>query len=361
MKEGLTLSALAAEIERQNTVKRDFVADTRKASLSEDMKSVVLSNGSKGSLGTYPIREYAHSQIAEQLKLYRRDYDRLRTEVPDLYAQLVNGLFQRQPKERMFRTLDGELRAVVSNRYRRLDNYDLAKAVLPEIARMAQSTGAQVISSAFTETKLHLKVLFPKIEAKVPKVGDVVQSGLSISNSEVGDGRVVVDPLVYTLACLNGMIVPNYGLKKLHVGRKFDSTDEAYEILSDETRELDDAAFWSAVIDMVRAMSKPEVFEGIVAKLGEATEDKITADVPEVVELVGKKFGYTEATQAGILGHLIAGGDLTRYGMLNAITRQSQDEDDYETATKLENDGGRILELAPTEWQRIAERVKTKH
>jgi hypothetical protein len=353
VKEGLTLSQLAAEIERQNAVKRDFAADTRKVSVTEDMKQVVLANGKPENAQSFGISAYAHDQLAERLKLYRRDYQRLAQDHPDLLAPLVNGLLHREPKEAMLRVLDGKVRAVVSNRYRRLDNFDLAKAVLPVLSEIPD---LRVESTNFTETRLYIKAVFPMVQAEV-KVGDVVQAGIVVSNSEVGDGRVSVEPLVFRLICLNGLIVPDYGLKQQHVGRKHDTLDDSYELYTDETRQLDDAAFWSKVVDTVRAMSKPEVFEGIVAKLRSATRDKITAPVQDVVELVGKRNGYTEGTQAGILQHLIAGGDLSRYGLLNAVTRQSQDEESYESATQLEKDGGRILELAPTDWKRIAERV----
>ena len=41
---------------------------------------------------------------------------------------------RQQVDRRMIRTLDGRVRSVLSYRYRRLDNFDLAENVLPIIA-----------------------------------------------------------------------------------------------------------------------------------------------------------------------------------------------------------------------------------
>jgi hypothetical protein len=39
----------------------------------------------------------------------------------------------------MLRTLDGQVRAVLSDRYRRLDNFDLAESVLPILQQCRKS------------------------------------------------------------------------------------------------------------------------------------------------------------------------------------------------------------------------------
>ena len=68
-------------------------------------------------------------------------------------------------------------------------------------------------------------------------VGDRVQAGVMISNSEVGLGAVTVQPLVYTLACTNGMVVNSLGDRKTHVGRAAKGIED-FGIISDETKRL---------------------------------------------------------------------------------------------------------------------------
>ena len=61
----------------------------------------------------------------------------------------------------------------------------------------------EIVSSEVTEAKLYLKIVNHRVEAKC--IGDIVQAGVVISNSEIGLGAVAFFPLVYTLACTNGL------------------------------------------------------------------------------------------------------------------------------------------------------------
>ena len=47
-------------------------------------------------------------------------------------------------------------------------------------------------------------------------------------------------------------------------------------------------------------------------------------------------------------------GDLSGFGLVNAVTHYSQDVDDYDRATDFEALGGKLIELAPTEWKGLA-------
>lgn len=352
MKSGLTLTQMAQEIERQNAAKRDFIADSRKLSFSHDMETITMKNGGMEPLGVFPVNTHAHRQTAEHLDVPTKFYDSLRTRHPDLLATTVNALFEREPERRMVRVLDGRIRALLSDRFRPLDNFDLANAVLPVLSDAPEM---RIESTQFTEARFYIKAVFPRIQSQV-RVGDVVQAGIVISNSEIGAGSVSVLPLIYRLLCSNGLIAPESGQRRYHTGKRIGGAEgEAFEMFSDRTRQLDDAAFWAKVQDIVRGVMNQEIFEGIVDKLREATGDRISASIADVIEVTSKHFGYNKKTSDGILSHLAAGGDLTRYGLINAITRQSQDEEDYELATRLEADGGAILELPRSDWREIAE------
>ena len=65
--------------------------------------------------------------------------------------------------------------------------------------------------------------------------------------------------------------------------------------------------------------------------------------------------GFSKQEGSGILRHLIEGGDISRYGVLNAITRFSQDVEDYDRATELETAGGAVLEMRAKDWRDIAQ------
>ena len=59
---------------------------------------------------------------------------------------------------------------------------------------------------------------------------------------------------------------------------------------------------------------------------------------------------FTEEEGGGILRHFADGGDLSQYGLLNAVTRFSQDVESYDRATELERIGGQVLELSPRDF-----------
>jgi hypothetical protein len=73
-----------------------------------------------------------------------------------------------------------------------------------------------------------------------------------------------------------------------------------------------------------------------------------------VVEVTAKRFGLTEPERGQVLRHLVDGGDLSRYGLANALTRASQDVESYDRATDLERLGGMIVELPRQAWQELA-------
>jgi hypothetical protein len=349
MKIGRSLTSLAAEVERITNTAKDYVADTRKLSMSDDGSSILLDVMEKTEkLG---INDYSHDQIGAKLGIPAAYYDIMREKAPALLARNVNHWFTSSPENRLLRTVDGRVRAFLSDRYRPLDNFDLMQAVLPSIL----AAGCKVESCELTETRLYIKAVSQKIMAKV--VGDVVQAGLVVSNSEVGAGSCKVEPLVWTLRCANGMIAEDYSMRKYHVGKGKNgqhdadgSVSGAREFFRDETIQADDKAFWLKVRDTVDGTLNESKFQAIVDKLNGATRVKIDADPVKVVERVAKKFSWSEGEQGSVLNQLVAGGDMTQYGLLNAITAASQVLPNYDRATEFERQGGAVLNMTGEVW-----------
>ena len=350
MKAGKTLQELAMELDRQQAVKKDMIVDMGALSMDPGDTGLALQVTGGSMAAQYGINDIAHQQIGQTLKIPALYYDRMRTEYPELLAQNVNGWFARTPDtKRMLRTMDGTARALLSDRYRRIDNFEVASAVLPIISGM---DGASVESCELTESRMYLKVVNPRVTAEVKK-GDIVQAGIIISNSEVGMGSVNISPLVYRLVCSNGMIAQDGAVRKYHVGRANEGGED-FSIYRSETIEADDKAFLMKLEDSVKAAVDQARFAAIVDKMREATEATMEAKVvPQVVELASKEYGITEAEGKGILGHLIAGGDLSLYGLANAVTRQAQDVESYDRSTELEATGYKIITMAPALWRSL--------
>ena len=367
MKTGSTLQQLAIELERQQTTKRDFVSPTTELEMRIDEgiaeaheKGIHLVDGSGLRInghGTFPINDTAHEQIASRVGIPQKYYDRMKVGAPQLMAANVNHWFKHEKEKRMVRTLDGNVRGFLSEKYRPLDGLDLAQVTLPILSR----AGVRVESSELTPRRLYIKAVTERITAEIRK-GDVVQAGIVISNSEIGMGAVKIEPMVFRLVCTNGMIASDHSMRKYHVGRSGSEGDFASEFFADETRKADDKAFWMKVRDVVSGSFKQDIFNAIVNNMRAATERIIDVDVVGVVEVVRKQYGLGEGEKSDVLTHLIKGGDLTQYGLLNAVTRASADVESYDRATELERMGGDILAMGKTEWETFMEGAdKARH
>ena len=71
------------------------------------------------------------------------------------------------------------------------------------------------------------------------------------------------------------------------------------------------------------------------------------------MEIFEKKFQLKGDEGKCVLAELIKGAELTRFGLHNAITRASQEVEDYDRATEMERIGGQIIELKPNEWMEM--------
>lgn len=341
MKQGIkTIEKLYEELDRQRAARIDLIANTKNLSVSSNSASSMIRVTTGSDILSYAVSEVAHRQIAERLNIPFKYYERLRREYPELLDKNINGWLERNPEKRMLRTLDGKLRAFLSDRYRRLDNLELVDHVMPVIAEMK---GCEVISCDITETHLYLKIINRTMKSEIVP-GDVVQAGFVISNSEIGLGALKVEPLLYRLICKNGMISKDFTHKKYHTGKQVDDTDNAYELYSDATLEADDKAYFLKVQDIVRAAVDEAKFSLTVDKMRAAMNIQTGGNPVETVEILGDRYLLNKNERGSILRHFIMGNDYSHYGLVNAVTRSSQDVPDYNRATELERIGGSLLE-----------------
>ena len=342
MKQGKTLAELGRELQRQRLNRQDFLADTRSLEMETDSYGSTLQLSLDDKPLSFTVGETAHQQIAARLNIPFRYYKKMQEEAPELLDRNVNTWFGKNPELRMIRVLDGNVRAFLSDRYRRLDNLELCAAVLPVINKMKNSV---IESCEVTPTHLYLKVVNRRVKAEV-RVGDVVQAGFVVSNSEVGLGSLRVEPLVFRIVCKNGLICKDLAQKKYHVGRQVNASDDsAYELYSEETLAQDDKTFFLKVQDIVRSAVDETRFMLTVDKMREATQIPLKHDPVKSVELLADKFQLTENERGDILRQLFMGADNSRYGLVNAVTAASKIAKSYERATELERIGGEILSL----------------
>lgn len=371
MKTGRTLSEMAAELERQHQTRHDFIAPTAKLMMTNDGtdQDVAIVGLNGGPVG---LTEHAHGQLADDLEIPKRYYDRMRAAAPQLLAENVNAWLRKTPTKRLVRTLDGKVRGWLTDAYRPLDNFELAEAVLPTL--MGFPT-IRIDSCELTETRMYIKAVLPSLQMDLAMAkreammragiglhterpgSDVVQAAIVISNSEVGQGALSIDESIYTLICYNLAMVQK-SVRKYHVGKRqgngdgFD--DSVRSLLSTEARQADDRAFFLKVRDVVAGSLTESRFQENALRMVATAGDRMIAPIDEVVEKVAERFTLADTTKKSLLQHLAEGGELTRYGLINAVTRTSQDLASYDEATELERLGGSIMNLDRAEWKALA-------
>lgn len=336
MKNGKTIVEFAKEIQRQQENKRDFLIQANKINPFVHDNHVELGFPIKDNVNelfTAPLTDNGHIQLGSYLDIPKKYYDMMLS-YPELLSTNLKHWISLKKEKRMIRSMDGKVRAVLSDKYRRLDNFDLAQNVLP----MLNEADADIESCDITDKKLYIKAITHKVQAEV-KTGDVVSSGIIISNSETGHGSLSIKPLIYRLVCKNGAIVDDFAMRKYHAGRNTDMTQIEF---SNETLKAEDKAFWLQVRDLVKYSLNEVTFNKIVDTMREST--KLAIEEPEkAIELVSKKYAFNENEKNDVLSHLIKGGDLTSWGLGNAVTRMAQDVNSYDRSTELESIGFQIM------------------
>ena len=233
-----------------------------------------------------------------------------------------------------------------------IDHYDVVKVALPVLLN---TKGVEVVSCEVTDARLYIKWINTAMTAEVKgkRVGDVIRAGGILGNSEIGMGSLFVKPFAEQLVCLNGMIRDKDAFRRAHLGRTIEG-ENVVQFLTDETKRAEDHAILLKVRDVINSAMDAVAFRKWVDDMQNATEQKIEGSPIAAIEELASQFSLNDGEQNSVLRHLIEGADLSRYGVMNAVTRASQDLESYDRATDFEAFGGAILDLPQADWKRIA-------
>jgi hypothetical protein len=286
---------------------------------------------------------------------------RLRDEHLGLYDANINGWLDHEPGRRMLiRTLraeegDGIARAVLSERYRFVDNLDVLLAVLDGI----RTAGADVDVRRcdLTERRMYVQIASQSVAAQAdvllrnyvsPFTGargadnPLVFAGFVLSNSETGHGSFSITPRLIAQVCSNGYTITKDAMREVHLGGRLDAgvvqwsagTQQAAIALI--TRQAADATTTFLTGDYLRrSLDDIEQRAGVPVR-----------DVPATLKYVAAQCRFTDEQQATILDHFIGGADRTAGGVLQAVTSAAQVQDDADAAYEMERLGLRAMTLA---------------
>lgn len=357
MQKGRSIEALAERVAALQARKHDYQAPCAGLGFDEEARVRIT-----GIDTAFTPTQHFDRQLGLHVGIPAPYYRRMREEAPGLLAQNVNrwlhGTREARETKRLVRTFDpetrgqpGAARAFLSSRFGIFDHEDTLAAVMPALHTRDD---LEVVSCEITERKLYLHCRFGRLQTEV-RVGDTVQLGVIVSNSEVGFGSIAVQPWIYRLVCLNGMITGSK-FSRAHLGGTLASSDEVAHIAQDDTR----AAYIEAVRKLLRdALVKvlsPEGLEDAVAPLRAAASENVAGSPEVVIRNVTRRLEMTEAECGAALRALIDGGDLTRWGYANAITRVANgDGVTYDRAVELEGAGHKVIEMQARDWREVAE------
>jgi len=355
----LELEQLSEELKRQKNNSMDIIVDSQKIHAepgltsgkgevgTEELKLVIMETKGMKSTVKYPLTKWAHTQLAEKTGIPLKYYNRM-LEAQRLYlvAENVNAWIH-EKEQRLIRILDGEVRAILSDRYRPMDNFDLLFCALDEFKKH----GVDIHRCDLTETHMYVKVVQPH-EVREIRENDKVVPGLVLSNSEVGSGGLRVEPFMLRLVCSNGLIGEQV-IRKVHIGEKRDAGD----IWSDDTIRKKDDVLWSEVKDVIKATFDPTIFSEWVEKLKRGTEVEVESPTT-AVDSVAAKYNISEEKKRDLLDYFTTQEAPTQWGMANAITRMAQTEEKVENQVELERAGNEIAILEPEEFIRLTRKEK---
>lgn len=295
----------------------------------------------------YPSR-HAHGQIAERAGIPRRYYDRMLEEQPALWQRNVQTWWDAGRRERLVRTYLGaedphgegsRVRAWLSSRFRVLDNLPFIEAVLQAV-NDRHGDAFQVAALNVRDERIYMKIATPATEASA--VGEAVQQGIIVSNSEVGAGKVKVAPFAVVLACMNGM-VSTQKYDHIHLGGDLDTG-----LLEQDTIHARANAVWKEVRDFVNAALDPAHLHRFVELLEDARGVETETPAREAVGNVVRRYGLSGGDGSRILDRFLRDAHQhgeTKAGLVQAVTYEAHQSETAERQIELEELGGELLEM----------------
>ena len=288
---------------------------------------------------------WAHGQIAEKTGIRKEYYDKLVAENThgkdtDIYAENVNYWMHNYEKVVLVRQFNDEMIAMLSDKYRVIDNYDVAMGVLKAVTEKVNKTGHQIrMAHAYISSKSMSYTVYDETAlVTIPgKPEEKYWLGVSVRNSEVGYTAFEAAPLIVRQVCTNGMIREN-PFRRRHIGGRGEEGD----IWSDRTKIAESELILSQVTDMVNYSLDEEKVQDYLSKLGDLNEIQID---PTGVEVSATVFNITQDEAKSIMGALEKN---TAFDFVQSMTAYANNVlkkgNNPERATELQKIAGRAVE-----------------
>jgi hypothetical protein len=306
----------------------------------------------------------ADEGIAEKLRIPLAYLRRMRAELPALYDANVNGWLEADPSRKLLlRTFTpgegdggiGVLRAVLSDSYRRIDNFDVLVSALEGIRQTGHDI--DITGCDLSDRRMVVRIESRSVRVMAPELlrgyrspftgqtGDqlpIVSAGFVLANSEVGSGAYTLTPRITVQVCTNGLTLTKDAYRAVHIGARM---DEGLIRISEDTDAKHLALIQAQTRDAVSTFLDREYVETKLRAI-EREAGREVADPAKTIETISKKLRFSDTVQQSVLNHFIRGGQPTAGGILQAITATAQTLPDADAAYELEAQALTAMALA---------------
>ncbi|MFF6642259.1 DUF932 domain-containing protein [Streptomyces althioticus] len=356
------LPDLVRILEDQQRHKLDVIAPASALRLREGnvhvegVESLITEDGVTEVDGIYRPTAVADEGIADKLRIPLAYLRRMRTGNVPLLDENVNAWLRQEPERRFMlrafrgeggpgRPAEGVARALLSDSYKLMDNFDLLLAALDGVKQSGHPT--RVTGCDLTDRRMYVRVESDAVAVQARELlrgyrspfdgrsGDelpMISAGFVITNSEVGSGAYSITPRAVIQVCRNGLTMNKDVMRAVHLGGK---QDEGIISWSGETQRKTLELITSKTTDAVRTFLSREYVEAKLSELEDAAGKRL-AEPTKTIEHVTKTLSIGAEAQNMILAHFVQGGQMTAGGVMNAVTSTAQTLTDADQAAALE-------------------------
>lgn len=356
------LPDLVRILEDQQRHKLDVIAPASALRLREGnvhvegVESLITEDGVTEVDGIYRPTAVADEGIADKLRIPLAYLRRMRTGNVPLLDENVNAWLRQEPERRFMlrafrgeggpgRPAEGVARALLSDSYKLMDNFDLLLAALDGVKQSGHPT--RVTGCDLTDRRMYVRVESEAVAVQARELlrgyrspfdgrsGDelpMISAGFVITNSEVGSGAYSITPRAVIQVCRNGLTMNRDVMRAVHLGGK---QDEGIISWSGQTQRKTLELITSKTTDAVRTFLSREYVEAKLSEMEDAAGKRL-AEPTKTIEHVTKTLSIGAEAKDMILAHFVQGGQMTAGGVMNAVTSTAQTLTDADQAAALE-------------------------
>lgn len=242
----------------------------------------------------------------------------------------------------LVRSVFGEVRGILSDRYRRLDQGKITNQFLQASGELGLELYGAEIDATRTYVETIMPVVFP-IKSENHPLG-FEAFGARLQGSDYGDGALSLSIFSLRIACMNLMMGGSV-IRQVHLGARLLDNVE----YSSKTYQLDTQTSASVVRDTISHHFQDGAIQKRVAIIEDAANDRIGFDgTIKKLPRMGVGKGEVDAIVSALAeagDDLIPEGPLTRYRMSQAVALVANQAKEIRRRRELQELSGKMIGL----------------